>query len=376
MKLFIIVSEDWSFISHRLALALSAIEAGFDVTVITRLGKFENKIRENGINVIDINFRRSSKTPLIDLCNVIKLIFIFKKEKPDIVHNVALKTILLSSIAALFSRETKVINVFTGLGYVFSSNQLHARCIRFFIKPILKLFFKNSNYWAIFQNPDDMNLFENLGITKFNRTVLIRGSGVDIKEFKQSDDINKIPIVMLASRMLWDKGIGEFVEVAKRASKNNIKAEFVLVGGVDTENPMSIPMSTLKKWVSEGYIDWRGHSDKMPCMLASSSIICLPSYREGLPKVLLEAAAIGRPLIATNAPGCREIVKDGYNGALVEMKSADSLYNAVIMLLNDKEMRGRMGRNSRLLVEKELSTKIINTKTIKLYNEVINAGYQ
>ncbi len=181
---------------------------------------------------------------------------------------------------------------------------------------------------------------------------------------------------MLASRMLWDKGIGEFVKVAKRAYKNNIKAEFVLVGGVDTENPMSIPMSTLKKWVSEGYIDWRGHSDKMPSMLASSSIICLPSYREGLPKVLLEAAAIGRPLIATNAPGCREIVKDGYNGALVEMKSADSLYNAVIMLLNDKEMRGRMGRNSRLLVEKELSTKIINTKTIKLYNEVINAGYQ
>jgi glycosyltransferase involved in cell wall biosynthesis len=171
--------------------------------------------------------------------------------------------------------------------------------------------------------------------------------------------------------MLWDKGVGEFVEVAKRAHKNNIKAEFILVGGVDTENPMSISLSILKEWVSEGYLHWEGHSDNMHDMLASASIICLPSYREGLPKVLLEAAAIGRPLIATDAPGCREIVKEGYNGILVEMKSADSLYNAVIILLNDKEMRDSMGRNSRVLVETELSTKIINAKTLELYKKTI-----
>jgi len=372
MKLFIIVSEDCSFLSHRLSLVLSAIDAGFDTTVVTRLNKFEESIKENGINVINVNFRRSSKTPLIDLYNLIKLIIIFKKEKPDIIHNVALKTILLGSIAGLFSRNSVIVNAFTGLGYVFSSNQLHAKLIRFFIKPVFKLLFKRFNYWTIFQNSDDMNLFKQLGLINLNRSILIRGSGVDTEEFMQSDDVNTMPVVMLASRMLWDKGIGEFVEVAKRAHKNNIKAKFILVGGVDTENPMSIPLSILNEWVSEGYLHWEGHSDNMPDMLASASIICLPSYREGLPKVLLEAAAIGRPLIATDVPGCREIVKNGENGILVKLKDVDSLYGAIKLLVSNQQMRQSMGKRSRKIVESELSTDIINKQTLQLYKIVRN----
>jgi len=372
MKLFIIVSEDCSFLSHRLSLVLSAIDAGFDTTVVTRLNKFEESIKENGINVINVNFRRSSKTPLIDLYNLIKLIIIFKKEKPDIIHNVALKTILLGSIAGLFSRNSVIVNAFTGLGYVFSSNQLHAKLIRFFIKPVFKLLFKRFNYWTIFQNSDDMNLFKQLGLINLNRSILIRGSGVDTEEFMQSDDVNTMPVVMLASRMLWDKGIGEFVEVAKRAHKNNIKAKFILVGGVDTENPMSIPLSILNEWVSEGYLHWEGHSDNMPDMLASASIICLPSYREGLPKVLLEAAAIGRPLIATDVPGCREIVKNGENGILVKLKDVDSLYGAIKLLVSNQQMRQSMGKRSRKIVESKLSTDIINKQTLQLYKIVRN----
>jgi glycosyltransferase involved in cell wall biosynthesis len=220
-----------------------------------------------------------------------------------------------------------------------------------------------------------MNLFERLGIINLNRSILIRGSGVDTDKFVQSDDVNTIPVVMLASRMLWDKGVGEFVEVAKRAHKNNVDAEFILVGGVDTDNPMSISSSILKEWISEGYLKWEGHSDNMPDMLASASIVCLPSYREGLPKVLLEAAATGRPLIASNAPGCREIVRDKYNGLLVKMKDADSLYDAVLMLVNNCEARETMGRNSRTLVETELSTEIVNTQTIELYRRIINTTY-
>jgi len=374
-KLFFIVSEDRSFWSHRLSLALSAIDAGYNVTLVSNFDKLESKIKKRGIKAINVNFVRSSKHPLIDLKNIFKLIFVLRKVKPDIIHNVALKTILIGSIAGLFSKKTVVINAFTGLGYVFSSNQLHAKLIRFFIKPVFKLLFKRSNYWTIFQNPDDMNLFERLGIINLNRSILIRGSGVDTDKFVQSDDVNTIPVVMLASRMLWDKGVGEFVEVAKRAHKNNVDAEFILVGGVDTDNPMSISSSILKEWVSEGYLKWEGHSDNMPDMLASASIVCLPSYREGLPKVLLEAAATGRPLIASNAPGCREIVRDKYNGLLVKMKDADSLYDAVLMLVNNCEARETMGRNSRTLVETELSTEIVNTQTIELYRIIINTTY-
>ena len=219
-----------------------------------------------------------------------------------------------------------------------------------------------------------MNLFERLGLINLNQSTLIRGSGVETNKFIQSDDLNKIPVVMLASRMLWDKGVGEFVKVAKRAYKNKINAEFMLVGGIDNDNPMSIPLSTLKQWVSNGDVQWEGHSDNMPDMLASASIVCLPSYREGLPKVLLEAAAIGRPLIASDGPGCREIVRDKYNGLLVKMRDADSLYEAVLMLVNNRKMRETMGRNSRTLVETELSTTIINTQTIELYRRVVNAS--
>jgi len=373
-KLFFIVSEDKSFWSHRLSLALSAIDAGYDVTLVSNFNKLESKIKNRGVNVININFVRSSKHPFTDLKNIFKLIFILRKEKPDIIHNVALKTILIASIAGLFSKKMVIINAFTGLGYVFSSDQLHAKLIRFFIKPIFKLLFRRSNYWTIFQNPDDMNLFERLGLINLNQSTLIRGSGVETNKFIQSDDLNKIPVVMLASRMLWDKGVGEFVEVAKRAYKNKINAEFMLVGGIDNDNPMSIPLSTLKQWVSNGDVQWGGHSDNMPDMLASASIVCLPSYREGLPKVLLEAAAIGRPLIASDGPGCREIVRDKYNGLLVKMRDADSLYEAVLMLVNNRKMRETMGRNSRTLVETELSTTIINTQTIELYRRVVNAS--
>jgi len=375
MKLFIIVSEDWSFLSHRLSLALSAIDAGFDVTVVTRLRKFEKIIKEKGINVININFRRSSKTPLIDLYNLIKLIIIFKKEKPDIIHNVALKTILLGSIAGLFSNKSIIVNTFTGLGYVFSSSQLKARIIQIFIKPLLILTIRKENSWTIFQNQEDMNLFDKLNLIVPQRSVLIRGSGVDTREFPEITDVNDVPVVMLASRMLWDKGIAEFVEVAKRAYRNNINAKFLLVGDVDMDNPMSIPTSTLSKWNMKNYIEWKGYSKNMLEALSSASIICLPSYREGLPKVLLEAAAIGRPLVATDVPGCREIVRDGYNGILIHSKDIDSLYDAIVTLVDDEQMRKKMGKNSRKLIENELSAEIINSQIIELYKKAKNINH-
>ena len=372
LKLIIVISKDWSFWSHRLPLAKSAIEAGYEVTLVTKVNKFEKKIKEEGINIININFARSSKSPLTDLFNIIKLICIFRKEKPDIIHNVALKTILISSLASLFSRRTVVINAFTGLGYVFSSNQLQAKIIRLFIKPIFRIIMRRSNNWTIFQNPDDLNLFNDLGLIEPDRSILIRGSGVNTSEFSKSADTNETPVVMLASRMLWDKGVGEFVEAAKRLNKDNIKAKFVIVGDIDNDNPMSIPIKTIKQWVNEGHVDWLGYSSSMPETLSSASIVCLPSYREGLPKVLLEAAAVGRPLVATDVPGCREIVKNNENGILVKLKNVDSLYNAIKSLILNKEMRQSMGESSRALVESQLSTDIINNQILEFYKRARN----
>ena len=367
LKLIIVVSEAWVFMSHRLPLAKAAIASGYDVTVITRVGELKKTLIDEGINVINLDFIRSSRSPIKDLKILFKLVKLFRMERPDIIHNVSMKIILLGTIAGLTSKAKVIINAFTGLGYVFSSQELHASVLRLFLVPILKVLLKNKKCHAIFQNPDDMKLFFTLDMIEKNKSVLIRGSGVDINEFAQSNDDNVIPVVMLASRMLWDKGIGEFVDAAKLAAKNNLNAKFVLVGDVDRQNPMSIPTNTLNHWSEEGYITWLGHSNDMPTILKSSSIVCLPSYREGLPKVLLEAAAIGRPLVATDVPGCREIVMNRENGILVKLKDAESLYQAIKELVSDNEIRLSMGQRSRDLVEAKLSTEIINEQTIQLY---------
>ena len=372
MKLFIVVSEDWYFWSHRLSLAVAAINNGFEVTLLTKLNHLKKNIEKKGVNVIDINFTRSSNTPVTDLLNIIKLIQIYKTEKPDIIHNVSLKTILISSISSLFISNTVIINAFTGLGYVFSSNKARAKIIRLFLRPILRFIFNEHNYWSIFQNPDDLNLLRKLKIIDSNRSLVIRGSGVDTNEFSYRIDTNTIPVVMLASRMLWDKGVGEFVEAAKRIRSENIQSKFVLVGDTDRHNPMSIPVPTIRKWKEEGYVEWLGYKDNMQEILSSASIVCLPSYREGLPKILLEAAATGRPLIATDVPGCREIVQDGENGILVTVKDVSSLYNAMIILISDRNLRDKMGRKSRLLVESDFSTDIVNSKIIQLYQSIKN----
>lgn len=371
LKLFIVDSEDWTFWFHRLSLAKTIEANGFETMLITRCNDYANQIKQEGVNVSHIDFVRSSKLPMKDFLNIYKLRNIFKKNKPDIIHNVALKTILVSSIAAFFSKNVVVVNAFTGLGYVFSSDQFLAKIIRLLIKPIFKIFSMRSNFWAIFQNPDDMELFIEQGLAIPDRSVLIRGSGVDINEYSQTSDKNDIPVVMLASRMLWDKGVGEFIEVAKIARKNNMNARFVLVGDIDPENPMCIPEATLKTWVNEGYIEWHGHCSNMPEKLSAASIVCLPSYREGLPKILLEAASVGRPLIATDVPGCREIVKNNENGILVKLKDVGSLYKAVDLLVNNKNLRVDMGKKSRKLVESELSNEIINAKTIELYRRTL-----
>jgi len=371
-KILYLVSEDQSFCTHRLDLAKAAKKSGYEVVVVTKVTQYEDEIISNGFKLINLNLSRSASRPLRDFFTLLKLIQIYKKEKPDIVHHVTLKVVLLGTIATLFSGKIVSINASTGLGFVFSSSQIKAKIIRLLIRPVLKALLRRKNAWMIFQNPDDLELFNNLGLIEPDRSVIIRGSGVDINEFEQTPDVNNIPVIMLASRMLWDKGVGEFVNAAKRAHEENLKAKFIIVGDIDKDNPMSISVSTLKKWTDEGYITWDGHSNNMSEKLSSASVVCLPSYREGLPKVLLEGAAIGRPLIATDVPGCREIIINNVNGILVKLKDVDSLYNAIKVLVSNSEMRFRMGQESRALIETKLSANIINTQTLDLYKTAIN----
>jgi glycosyltransferase involved in cell wall biosynthesis len=370
-RLIYIVSEDWVFVSHRLTLAKQAIKDGYDVTAITNISNHKDVLLSAGLKVFNINFCRSFKRPFSDVYSIYQLIKLFRLLKPGVIHNVGLKISLISSIAAFIARVPVVINAYTGLGYVFSSNDMLARVIRLLLNSPLKYLNHRASTWVVFQNEDDEALFENSNLINKERTLLIKGSGVDVNEFPFSDELPGQLKVMLASRLLWDKGVGEFIEASRQLKISYPEVTFVLVGDVDEQNPLSLTKEIIDSWVNEGFIEWWGHKQNMPEVLKLAHIVALPSYREGLPKVLLEAASIGRALVATDAPGCREIVRDGVNGFLVQAKESKCLAEAIEKLILNKELRTQMGLKSREIIETELSSEIINKQFIELYNSAI-----
>ncbi len=366
------MTEDWYFCSHRLPLACAARDAGYEVVVITKVNKYGKKIAEQGMRVIDLDFKRRSKNPFKSIGLIRRIYEIYSIEKPDIVHHISLKTVVLGSIAALIAKVPIVINALTGLGFIFTSNTLPVRLIKILIiEPVLKFLFTRKNTWTILQNIDDKRHLMSFNILSEERTKLIKGSGVDISLFRHSPEASGAPKVVFASRMLKNKGVEEFVTAARELMDNGINASFILVGDVDEGNPSSITRNQLKDWHDEGFLEWWGHRDDINKVFEMVHIVCLPSHREGLPKVLLEAAAAGRPVIASDVPGCREIVHDGVNGLLVAVKKPIALADAIEKLVNDKNLREEMGANGRSMVEMEFSTEIINGQTLDLYDQVL-----
>jgi glycosyltransferase involved in cell wall biosynthesis len=376
-KLLFLVTEDWYFISHRLSLALAAKKSGFDVIVVTHTSTHSELIRSHGIKLLPILFSRSFRNPLSDLKTLYNLFKIYRKEAPDIIHHVALKPVLYGSFVKMLTNlinanenSSIVINALTGLGYVFTSNNWSTRLLRFCIRPSLKLFLSSNNSHLILQNNDDLSMFLNDGIVSNDHVSLIRGSGVDVTLFKPLNKPNEEIKIMLVGRMLKDKGVEEFVAAAKLLKDEIRIVRFILVGDPDYGNPSSIPIDVLKNWNSKGIIEWWGKREDMISVYSQADIVVLPSYREGLPKVLLEAAACGLPIVATDVPGCREIILDGINGILVPVKNSVALADAIKKLIEKPELRSRMGVKGRELVENEFSQDKIIKETLELYEKV------
>lgn len=369
-KLLFLVTEDWYFCSHRLPPARAAKAAGYDVVVATRVNWHGPSITAEGFRLVPIRLRRKSWNPLRELIAIAEIIQIYRRERPDVVHHVALKPTLYGSIAARITRVTGVVNALAGLGSVFSSRASKARLLRPFIVTAFRLVLNTKKALLIVQNPDDAAMVGGAMVAPA-RVRLIRGSGVDIKRFAPTPESAGILMIVLASRMLWEKGVGEFVQAAGLLKKRGVNARFVLIGDSDSENPGAIPVSQLEAWRDDGVIEWQGHCEDMPRVFAQASIVCLPSaYGEGVPKVLLEAAACGRSIVATDAPGCREIVHHGVNGLLVPLRDAPALANAIETLLASPELRADMGRRGRSLVEAEFSDTLVAEQTVAVYREL------
>jgi glycosyltransferase involved in cell wall biosynthesis len=367
-----VVTEDWYFMSHRLPLARAARDAGYDVLVATRLADRTAAIAQEGFTAIGLRrMRRGGRNPLGELRAIAELVALYRRHRPDIVHHIAMKPVLYGSVAARITGISAVVNNLAGLGFVFSSASSRSALLRPAIKAFLAFALKRPGTLTIVQNSDDAGVLTGTLGVALASVRLIRGSGVDMSKFALSRQESHPPMVLLASRMIRDKGIADFVKAASFLRGEGVDARFVLLGSPDPGNPDSIPRSTLEDYNKAGVVEWWGHRDDMPRIIGKAALVCLPTtYGEGVPKILIEAAAGGCAIVAYDVAGCREIVGDGDNGLLVPAGDIGRLADAIRQLLADPARRTAMGLSGRKRVETGFTEEHVIAQTLAAYESV------
>lgn len=360
---------DWFLVSHRLNLIEQALSRGYQVHVISSGSKYNDFFEQKGVCYHDIDLSRN-KISFMELYKATAKIYeILTTVKPDAVHNITAKSILAGSIATLFLPNVKnVINAFSGLGYLFSNNSIKNITQRNILLTIYFFVFNFSKkYKAIFQNKDDREFFLKRYIFHLNNTTLIKGSGVNINSYTPIINQESTLNILFPARLLYDKGIIEFLKAGTELISLHKHIKFLVAGDVDGNNPACMDKDELVRYLIPNKIEWLGYQANMFEVFSRVDIVCLPSYREGLPKSLIEAGACGLPVITCDVEGCREIVKDGYNGFLVRKKSIIDLVEKLDTLIRNKDIRTIMGKRNRDIVEKEMADTIIVNQTFDFY---------
>ena len=372
-KLFIIVNVDWFFLSHRKDIALSAQKAGYDVTIVTKDTGKKSVIEASGLKVIDLPMNRSGQNIIEEVHTCWFLYRLYRHEKPDIVHHVGLKTILWGTLAAKLAKVHGVVNAVSGLGIFFSEE--NKSLVSKLLPKVLRFSHHRKKLAVIFQNNEDESLFLKNGIVKEEQAFMIKGSGVDLNLYCYTPEPeNRKVRVLFTARMIVEKGVFVLVDAALRLKEQyKDKVEFLLCGGLD-DNPKAIKEEELKAVCDGEYIQWLGYRTDVLELLKSCHIVAFPSYyKEGLPKSLIEATAVGRPIVTTNSIGCKETVIDGYNGYLIPIKDSNTLAERLKILFEDEGLRQNMGRNSRMLAEKDFSIENVIQKHLEIYNQLSKA---
>ena len=368
-RLAFVVTEDWWLWSYWIGLVKAAQDAGYAVTVVTRVGEFGERIRELGLDLVDVDFGRGRLSPRINLRTFRRLHAVYRRLQPHLVHHVALQPVVLGTAAAALAEGPAVVNTIAGMGYTLASNRVRARILRPMVLPALGWALRRSH--TIVQNPDDAALVESLG-ARPDHIAVVRGTGIDMEWFTPCPEPEGPVRVSMVSRLLWTKGVGEFIEAASAVRKTRNDIVFTLVGAPDEGNPEAVPAERVAAWAAAGLIEWWGHREDIADVWAQSHIAVLPSwYREGIPASLLEAAACGRPILTTDMPGCREAVRNGDNGLLVPARDARALADAVMALVNDPARRISMGAMGRRRADSEFSCARIHEETLCVYEQAI-----
>ncbi len=370
-RLTFVVTEDWYFWSHRLTLARRALAAGYEVSVVTREGEHGDRIREAGIHLEPWSVARGNVGIVREFKALVSLYRALRRTRPDIVHNVALKPVVFGTLAAWAVGCRRVVNALAGLGYVFSSQTPAAKRLRAPLRLALRTVLGDGRGRIIVQNPDDRDWLAGIGITA-SRIALIRGSGVDLDRFRPVSEPQTGPIIVtMVSRMLRDKGVTAMVEAARLLRECGSDIVVRLVGPPDPGNPASMREIELRELANAGIVEWQGPREDIETVWSECHIAALPSaYAEGLPKSLLEAAACGKPIIATDVPGCREIAREGKTALLVPPGDPQALANAMVRLSEDARLRVQYGANGRRLVETDFADDVIVRAVLAVYEDL------
>ena len=365
MKIILFANTDWYLFKFRIAQARALRDLGVDLTLVSPPGTFSPELEKMGYHWLPFPLSRSGMNPLSEAAAIRRLVRLYRRERPDLVHHFTIKSILYGSLAAKAAGVKAVVNGVTGLGYVFSSGSPARRLLRLLVETWYRLALRGTQ--AVFDNDEDRRFFVSRKLIRMKDAHVVRSAGVDVELYAPAPEPEGVPVIMLAGRMLWDKGIREYVEAARLLRRDGVPARLVLVGEPDAGNPASITREQLQAWEASGEVEWWGFRADMPSVFRQVNIVCLPSYREGLPTTLIEAGACGRAVVATDVTGCRDAVRDGITGLLVPAKDAAALAAGLMVLLRDPSLRRKMGEAGRKMAVNEFSTGRVNRDTWQVY---------
>lgn len=374
-KLLFIVNVDWFFISHRLPIALAAIEKGYEVHIVTGITNKQDELISKGLIVHPIPINRSKANLLNEAHTFIHIYRFLKSIKPDVVHLVTIKPVIYGGIAARLAGIKNVVVAISGLGHIFSEQGIKAKIRRSLVSLAYKVALGQKHLKVVFQNPTDRDTLAKITKLSPNQKIMIPGSGVDLSVYNDKSTFTKPYIVILAARLLHDKGIGEFVTVASLLREKGFSARFCLIGEPDPSNPNSVTEKELSRWKEEGVVECWGYRSDMPTVLSNSYMVVLPSYYgEGLPKVLIEAAACGKAVITTDMPGCRDAIIPNETGILIPPRNIEALAESIELLLVEKNLCEKMGKAGRELAERTFSIEKVVDTHLNIYNELIKTA--
>lgn len=365
-----VVNVDWFFLSHRLPIALEAVRRGYSVHVATGLTDRLAELEMYGLVVHPLALDRKGLGIRNALRTIGQLWRIFRAVRPDVVHLISIKPILLGGLLARLLKVPAMVIAVSGVGFVFMERGAKAEVRRWLVGSLYGIVFGHHNLKVILQNDDDLCVLSKKGRLPATKVAIIRGSGVDLMRYAHLPLLGGLPVVLLPARILADKGVWEFVQAARILRQRGCNARFVLVGTVDVANPTSFTQNEVSAWVNDGSVEWWGQRDDMPNVLACAQLVVLPSYREGLSKVLIEAAACGRAVVTTDVPGCRDAIEPGITGVLVPARNPVALADAMAALIDDPTRCKVLGHAGRALAERAFDVRQVVEAHFQIYQEL------